>query len=155
MDAARTARRLGATDTMIVYRRDREHMPAHAFEADEALAEGIAIRWLTSIKNLDGSQVTVERMQLDADGHAQPTGEFETLEADAVVLALGQESDTSFLHDVPGVEFGSDGTVVVDRSMMTGHPGIFAGGDMAPTERTVTAAVGHGKKAARDDRCVV
>jgi formate dehydrogenase beta subunit len=149
MDAARTARRLGATQTMIVYRRDREHMPAHAFEADEAIAEGVAIKWLTSIKNLDGSQVTVERMELDADGRARPTGTFETLEADAVVLALGQESDTSFLRDVPGVAFGVDGTVVVDDTMMTGHPGVFAGGDMAPTERTVTAAVGHGKKAAR------
>ncbi len=149
MDAARTARRLGATETMIVYRRDREHMPAHEFEADEAIAEGVAIKWLTSIKNLDGSQVTVERMDLDAEGRARPTGTFEKLEADAVVLALGQESDTSFLRNVPGVEFGPDGTVVVDRTMMTGHAGVFAGGDMAPTERTVTAAVGHGKKAAR------
>ena len=149
MDAARTARRLGATETMIVYRRDREHMPAHAFEADEAIAEGIAIKWLTSIKNLDGSHVTVERMELDAEGRAQPTGTFETLEADAVVLALGQESDTTFLRNVPGIQFGPDGTVVVDHTMMTGHRGIFAGGDMAPTERTVTAAVGHGKKAGR------
>src|SRR4029079_4198592 len=69
-------------------------------------------------------------------------------EADAVVLALGQDCDSEFLQKVPGVEFKWD-TVVVDRQMMTGHPGLFAGGDMVPAERTVTVAVGHGKKAAR------
>ena len=90
MDAARTAKRLGATETLIVYRRDRAHMPAQAFEADEAIEEGIKIKWLTTIKEISGSELTVERMALDADGKPQPTGEFETLEADAVVLALGQ-----------------------------------------------------------------
>ena len=87
-------------------------------------------------------------MTIDDKGRPQPTGEFETLEADAVVLALGQDSDSDFLRKVPGVEFKWD-TVVVDRQMMTGHPGVFAGGDMVPAERTVTVAVGHGKKAAR------
>ena len=87
-------------------------------------------------------------MVLDDKGRPQPTGELETLEADAVVLALGQDSDSDFLRKVPGVEFKWD-TVVVDRQMMTGHPGVFAGGDMVPAERTVTVAVGHGKKAAR------
>jgi NADPH-dependent glutamate synthase beta subunit-like oxidoreductase len=149
MDAARTAKRLGATETLIVYRRDREHMPAHAFEADEAIEEGIRIRWLTSIKEIAGPTLTVEVMELDAEGRPRPTGELETLEADAVVLALGQQTDSAFLRSVPGVEVGSDGTVVVATNMMTGRPGIFAGGDMVPSERTVTTAVGHGKKAAR------
>jgi Pyruvate/2-oxoacid:ferredoxin oxidoreductase delta subunit len=66
-----------------------------------------------------------------------------------VILALGQETDTGFLRGVGGVEFKDDGTVVVSANMMTGHPGLFAGGDMVPSERTVTVAVGHGKKAAR------
>ena len=97
MDAARTARRLGAEEAMIVYRRDRAHMPAHASEADEALAEGVKIRWLTSIKAIDGPDVSrSRRMTLDEDGRAQPTGQFETLQADAVVLALGQETDSGF-----------------------------------------------------------
>jgi NADPH-dependent glutamate synthase beta subunit-like oxidoreductase len=148
MDAARTLRRLGAEEALIVYRRDRAHMPAHEFEADEALAEGVKIKWLTTIKEIVGPALTVERMALDDKGRPQPTGELETLEADAVVLALGQDSDSGFLRQVPGVEFKSD-TVVVDRQMMTGHPGVFAGGDMVPAERTVTVAVGHGKKAAR------
>jgi formate dehydrogenase (NADP+) beta subunit len=148
MDAARTARRLGADEALIVYRRDRAHMPARAFEADEALSEGIKIKWLTTIKEIVGPELTVEMMELDADGHPQPTGRFETLKADAIVLALGQETDSSFLRRVPGIEFGADGTVRVAPSMMTGYPGIFAGGDMVPSERTVTVAVGHGKRAA-------
>ena len=148
MDAARTAQRLGAEETMIVYRRDRAHMPAHEFEADEALAEGIKIKWLTSIKSIEGSDFTVERMEIGEDGRARPTGELETLEADAVVLALGQEADSSFLRAVPDIAFKDD-TVVVGPDMMTGHAGIFAGGDMVPAERSVTVATGHGKKAAR------
>ena len=111
MDAARTARRLGADETLIVYRRDRAHMPAHEFEADEAMSEGVKIRWLTTIKDIVGPTLTVERMTLDDKGRPQPTGEMETLEADAVVLALGQDSDSGFLRGVPGVEFKWD-TVV-------------------------------------------
>jgi formate dehydrogenase beta subunit len=149
MDAARTARRLGAEETLIIYRRDREHMPAHAFEADEALEEGVRINWLRTIKDIDQTRITVEVMKINAEGYPEPTGEFETLEADALILALGQDTDTGFLKDIPGISFKKDGTVVVDGNMMTGHPGIFAGGDMVPSERTVTVAVGHGKKAAR------
>jgi formate dehydrogenase beta subunit len=149
MDAARTAKRLGADEALIVYRRDREHMPAHAFEADEALAEGIKIKWLTTIKEVVGPDLTVEMMELDAKGYPQPTGRYETLHADSIVLALGQETDSGFLRHLPGIEFAADGVVKVSASMMTGHPGIFAGGDMVPSERTVTIAVGHGKRAAR------
>jgi NADPH-dependent glutamate synthase beta subunit-like oxidoreductase len=135
---------------MIVYRRDRAHMPAHEFEADEALAEGVKIKWLTSIKAIDGGDLTVERMAIDAEGRAQPTGEFETLKADAVVLALGQVSDSGFLKKIPEIEHKSDGTIVVGPDMMTGRAGIFAGGDLVPAERSVTIATGHGKKAARN-----
>ncbi len=149
MDAARTAKRLGAEEALIVYHRDRAHMPAHSFEADEALEEGVKIKWLTSIKEIVGPSLTVEMMELDANGRPKPTGHFERLEADAVVLALGQQTESAFLKLVPGIEFKPDGTVIVGRDMMTGHHGIFAGGDMVPSERTVTVAVGHGKLAAR------
>jgi formate dehydrogenase beta subunit len=148
MDMARTARRLGAAETLIVYRRDREHMPAHAFEADEAIEEGVKIQWLTAIKEISGPELTVERMVLDDKGRPQPTGEFETLRADTLVLALGQETDCAFLRQVPGVEFTSEGAVIVGPDMMTGHAGIFAGGDMVPGEQSVTHSVGHGKRAA-------
>lgn len=149
MDAARTAKRLGAEEALIIYRRDREHMPAHSFEADEAIEEGVKINWLRTIKEIDQTHIQVEVMKIDEQGYPQPTGEFETLEADALILALGQDSDTGFLRQTPGVEFKRDGVVVVDANMMTGCPGVFAGGDMVPSERTVTIAVGHGKKAAR------
>lgn len=149
MDAARTAKRLGAEEALIIYRRDREHMPAHAFEADEAIEEGVKINWLRSIKEVDETTFKVEIMEIDENGRARPTGRFETLEADALILAIGQDTDTAFLGAVPGVEFKSDGTVIVDSGMQTGATGVFAGGDMVPSERTVTVAVGHGKKAAR------
>jgi len=149
MDAARTAKRLGAEEALIIYRRDRDHMPAHPFEADEAIEEGIKINWLRSITEVDETSIKVEVMALDEQGRPQPTGTYETLEADALILAVGQDTDSGFLRLVPGVEFKSDGTVVVDEGMQTGATGVFAGGDMLPSERTVTAAVGHGKKAAR------
>ncbi|MGZ3819652.1 MAG: FAD-dependent oxidoreductase, partial [Mucilaginibacter sp.] len=148
MDAARTVTRLGGSEAMIIYRRDREHMAAHDFEAQEALDEGVKINWLRTIKEIDSSSFTVEIMQL-VDGKPVPTGQFETLEADNLILALGQDADTDFLKGVPGISFKADGTVIVGSDMMTGNQGIFAGGDMVPGERSVTVAIGHGKKAAR------
>jgi 2-oxoacid:acceptor oxidoreductase delta subunit (pyruvate/2-ketoisovalerate family) len=149
LDVARTAKRLGATESIIVYRRTREKMPAHDFEVEEALQEGILVKWLSTIKSMtDEGTLTVEKMALDDKGFPQPTGEFETLEADSLVLALGQDVDLSLLDDVPGLAI-KDGVVQVGPNMMTGFPGLFAGGDMVPSERTVTVAVGHGKKAAR------
>jgi NADPH-dependent glutamate synthase beta subunit-like oxidoreductase len=149
MDAARTAKRLGAEEAMIIYRRDREHMPAHEFEAIEAEAEGVKINWLRTIREIDSTTFQVEVMEVDENGRPQPTGEIETLEADALVLALGQNVDTSVLERIPGVSMAWDGVVDVDGNMMTGAEGVFAGGDMVPSERTVTIATGHGKKAAR------
>jgi len=149
VDVARTAKRLGAEEAVIVYRRTRERMPANDSEVEEALEEGVLMKWLSTVKHADAGKLMIEKMALDASGFPQPTGEFEELEADSLVLALGQESDLSLLEDVPGLEV-SDGVVKVDEHMMTGYPGIFAGGDMVPAERTVTVGVGHGKKAARN-----
>ena len=147
IDVARSAKRLGA-EPIIVYRRTRDRAPAHDFEIEDALAEGVMVKWLSTIKQATEGEITIEKMALDADGFPQPTGEFETLAADTVVLALGQDVDLSLLNDVPGLAI-KDGVVEVGSNMMTGHAGIFAGGDMVPSERTVTVAVGHGKKAAR------
>ncbi|MDE1937854.1 MAG: NAD(P)-binding protein [Alphaproteobacteria bacterium] len=148
LDVARTAKRLGASESIIVYRRTRAKMPAHDFEVEEALEEGVTMRWLSTIKRMDEGNITIEKMELDKTGFPQPTGVFETLEADSVVLALGQDVDLSLLNGVPGLTI-KDGVVEVGPNMMTGASGIFAGGDMVPSERTVTVAVGHGKKAAR------
>jgi NADPH-dependent glutamate synthase beta subunit-like oxidoreductase len=149
MDAARTAKRLGATDAVVVYRRTRERMPAHEFEVEEAEEEGVMMRWLETIKQVAGGKAIVEKMELDETGFPQPTGELEELEADSVILALGQEADLSLLEGVSGIEV-EDGVVKVGDNMMTGHTGIFAGGDMVPAERTVTVGIGHGKNAARN-----
>ncbi len=150
LDAARTAKRLGASEALVVYRRTRGQMPAHDVELDEALDEGVVMHWLRTIKRIDGSALTVEKMALDENGWPRPTGEFETLEADSLILALGQNADTDFMKTIPGVKISDDGVIEVDETMMTGHAGLFAGGDMVPAERTVTVAVGHGKKAARN-----
>jgi len=149
MDAARTAKRLGATDAVVVYRRTRQRMPAHEIELEEATEEGVLMKWLSTVKSFEGGKLLLERMELDETGFPQPTGETEELEADSLVLALGQESDLSLLEGVPGIEV-NDGVVAVGPDMMTGCEGIFAGGDMVPAERTVTVAIGHGKKAARN-----
>jgi 2-oxoacid:acceptor oxidoreductase delta subunit (pyruvate/2-ketoisovalerate family) len=148
IDVARTVKRMGA-EPIIIYRRTRDKAPAHDFEIEEALQEGVMIKWLSTIKQAAEGEITVEKMQLDDQGFPQPTGEYEKLEADSVVLALGQDVDLSLLDGVPGLEI-KDGVVQVAPNMMTGHAGIFAGGDMVPSERTVTVAVGHGKKAARN-----
>ncbi|MBN8438876.1 MAG: NAD(P)-binding protein [Candidatus Accumulibacter sp.] len=147
IDVARTAKRMGA-EPLIVYRRTREKMPAHDFEVEEALQEGIMVKWLSTIKQADESSLTIEKMALDSKGFPQPTGEFETIEADSLVLALGQDVDLGLLDGVPGLQV-SDGVVQVGANMMTGHPGIFAGGDMVPAERNVTVGIGHGKAAAK------
>lgn len=149
MDAARVAKRLGAEEAILIYRRDRAHMRADPFEADEAFLEGVKAKWLTNPTRFGSEGVTVEHIELAEDGSLRPTGELEVLPVDALVLALGQHAEVGFLRRVPNVEIGGDDRVVVDAQLMTGHPGIFAGGDLIGGLMTMTAATGHGKKAAR------
>lgn len=149
MDVARSARRLGADEPLIVYRRDRRHMKAHDFEYQEALTEGVKVKWLSSIVSVGEGEVVIEQMELDESGFPQPTGRMETLTADTVILALGEQADTSFLRSLPKIALRDDGSIAVDEHFMTGEPGIFAGGDATPGERSVTVAAGHGKAAAR------
>jgi NADPH-dependent glutamate synthase beta subunit-like oxidoreductase len=108
----------------------------------------VRINWLRTITAFDGAELQVELMELDESGRPLPTGQFETLAADTVIMALGQETESAFMRSLPGVEFDRDGSVRVSPTLMTGCPGVFAGGDMVPCERTVTVGVGHGKKAA-------
>jgi formate dehydrogenase (NADP+) beta subunit len=149
MDAARVARRLGAEESIIVYRRTEEQMPAHAEEKEGAEREGVKMNWLRTISSMEEGDLTVEIMELDESGKARGTGRFEKLEADTVILALGQETDSNFLRRIPGMHFDHDVVQVDPRTLMTDVPGIFAGGDAVPSERTVTIGVGHGKRAAR------
>ena len=147
MDAARTARRLGAQEAVVVYRRTQAQMPANEIEVAEAAAEGVEFRWLRTIAAVGDSTLRLEKMTLDEAGMPQPTGEFEELDADSVVLALGQDVDRSLLDSTPGVRV-VDGVVEVDDAMMTGRPGVFAGGDAVPSARSVTQSIGHGKRIA-------
>ena len=149
IDVARTAIRMGAISANLIAFEAREHMPAHSFEVEEALEEGVVLSCLRSIKQVDGRSVTLERMRATNERWPEPTGEFENIEADVIVQAIGQDIDVGFLQNIPSVEI-KDGTVQVDGEMRTGAEGLFAGGDMVPSIRTVTAAIGHGKKAARN-----
>lgn len=147
IDVARTAKRLGS-EPIVVYRRTRDRAPAHQFEIEEAIEEGVSMKWLSTISEAEQGEIRIEKMALDENGYPQPTGEYESMPADSVVLALGQETDLSFLSGIKNLVIDK-GVVQVDANMMTSVPGIFAGGDMVPGERNVTVAIGHGKKAAR------
>ena len=152
IDVARSAKRMGA-EPLIIYRRTREKMPAHDFEVEEALQEGVSVKWLSTITEAENpKEIRIEKMKLDENGNPQPTGEFETVEADTVVLALGQNVDQSLIDKIPGLDI-EKGVVKVDRFMRTGVPGIYAGGDMVPGDRNVTVAIGHGYKAAYGIDC--
>ncbi len=148
LDAARAAKRLGAEDAVVVYRRTRERMPAHEQEMQEAEDEGIRFRWLSTIDEVDAEGITIETMELDETGFPQPTGRTERLAADSVVLALGQDTDLSLLGKDTRLDV-HDGVVVTQPgSMATNRAGVFAGGDVSPGDRSVTVAVGHGRVAA-------
>ena len=150
MDAARVARRMGADEALIVYRRTREQMPAHLEEAEDAEREGVRIHWLRTITTFDGP---------GAAGRGDGARRRGLPAADRPVRdARRRHGDPGARPGVrhrvlarrcPGVEFERDGTVQVSPSFETGSPGLFAGGDMVPSEQTVTVGVGHGKKAAR------
>jgi 2-oxoacid:acceptor oxidoreductase delta subunit (pyruvate/2-ketoisovalerate family) len=147
LDAARTARRLGATDAVIVYRRNQERMPAHGDELEEAIEEGVTMRWLSTVSRIENNRLVLEKMCLNNEGFPEPTGEFETLDADSLVLALGQDTDLSLLEEEADITI-EDGVVEISPAMMASPNGIFAGGDAVPSQRTATVAIGHGKRAA-------
>ena len=159
LDAARSARRLTGAEPVVVYRRTRERMPAHPEELQQAEQEGIAFRWLSTVAAAEAAppaegdvhgraRLRIERMELDEEGMPRPTGEFEELDADSLILALGQSADLALLEGIEEIRI-EDGVVEVDAGMMTGRPGIFAGGDMTPGQRMAAEAIGHGRRAAR------
>ncbi|MBT3789061.1 MAG: NAD(P)-binding protein [Alphaproteobacteria bacterium] len=149
MDVARTSIRMGAISTTVVVLEAQEDMPAHSFERDEAIEEGATLKYLHSIKRVNGRTVTLEKMKVSENRWPKPTGEFDSIEADVIVQAIGQDVDTAILQNTPAVNL-KDGITQINEAMCTGEDGIFAGGDMVPSQRTVTSAIGHGKKAARN-----
>jgi NADPH-dependent glutamate synthase beta subunit-like oxidoreductase len=124
-------------------------MPAHKFEVQESIEEGTELLNLRAIRKVAGKTITLEVMTPTNDRWPRPTGEFETIEADVVVQAVGQSVEENFLGKIAGLEI-KDGVIQVDGKMQTGAEGVFAGGDMVPSIRTITTSIGHGKKAARN-----
>lgn len=147
IDVARTVRRMGA-EPLVVYRRTRDRAPAHQTEIQEAIEEGVNMKWLSTIREAQGGEIKIEKMELDENGKPRGTGVYENIAVDTVVLALGQQTNLGFLSNFPGLQTQDD-ELLVDETMMTTVPGIFAGGDMVKGDKNVTVAIGHGKKAAR------
>lgn len=148
IDVARSARRLGILDVSIVYHRSREKMSAFDYEVDEAIEEGVKFIFLRTLVEVKQNNLTMSINTLDEYGRPKATGEFDNIAVDTIIFALNQAPDSDFLRKIPGVEFNSNDTVIIDEDCMTGYPGIFAGGDMIPYDRSVAVAIGHGKKAA-------
>ena len=155
MDAARSAQRLGAEVT-VVYRRTRNEMPAISEEIDELLAEGIPIDFLTTPVKVHTNGDVIEkveciRMKLgepDSSGRRRPVpieGSNFFVEADQVITAIGETPDLGFISDDLKVERWG---VIADDFGVTNIPGVFAGGDAATGEGTVTHAIGSGRRAA-------
>jgi len=148
MYIARIVKRLGA-EAIVLFPGDRKLMPAYDYEADDALSEGVDIQFLRRIHSIDKNVFKLEKMIVEK-GKAIGTGEWDSVKADGLIVALNQEADTSFLRAVPGINLKDDGTLVINAERMTGENGIFGGGDMLPGEtRSVTIAIGHGKKASK------
>jgi len=158
IDAARTALRLGAEVT-VVYRRTEAEMPAYAEEIEQARQEGVTLRTLTSpeevlVKNGEAAGLRCHRMKLgeyDRSGRRRPldSGDEFVIEADQVILAVGQTLDGSSLFRDAGLEMNADGTVKTDETTgRTSVPWIFAGGDAATGPASVVDAVAGGERAA-------
>jgi glutamate synthase (NADPH/NADH) small chain len=160
MDSARTARRLGADTSTIIYRRTRQEMPARAEEVHHAEQEGIRFEMLAApVEVLGNPQRWVTglrcvRMQLgapDASGRRSPTpipDSAFTLECDVVVVAVGTRANPLLTATCPDLKLDRRGNIVVDVDGMTSLPGVFAGGDIVRGAATVILAMGDGKRAA-------
>ncbi len=159
MDAARTARRLGAEVT-VVYRRSREELPARKEETEHAEEEGVVFRMLTSPKAVltdgEGNAVGLRCVETelgapDASGRRRPVeradSEF-TLDADCVIMALGTSPNPLLKRSTEGLATGKRGEILTDEKGQTSLPGVFAGGDAVTGSATVILAMGAGKRAA-------
>ena len=150
IDAARTALRLGAETVKIVYRRTIDNMPAHKEEIQDALKEGVEILCLSCIGMIDGNNVLINKMDYDEENDIlSVSSEKDIIQADSVIVAIGQSIDEGILDGIDGIVVSEKGVIEIDKNMMTGAKGVFAGGDVVPGKRTVTNGIGHGKKAAK------
>ena len=161
MDSARTAKRMGAQASLIVYRRTRKEMPARAEELHHAEEEGIQFEFLAAPQEILGNEkkwvtgIKCIRMELgepDVRGRAKPVpvpGSEFVIECDVVVVAVGSRANPLLTSTCPDLKLNQWGNIVVDDNGMTSLPGVFAGGDIVRGAATVILAMGDGKRAAR------
>ncbi|HOJ37694.1 MAG TPA: NADPH-dependent glutamate synthase [Ignavibacteriales bacterium] len=163
MDAVRTAKRLGAKDAYIIYRRTEQEMPARKEEVHHAKEEQIIFKFLRNPIKFEGDEngyvkkVELQVMELgepDASGRRKPVpieGKKEILEIDTAVIAIGNGSNPILVRTAKDLEFNRKGNIVVDeKTMKTNIPGVFAGGDIVTGGATVILAMGAGRKAAKN-----
>jgi glutamate synthase (NADPH/NADH) small chain len=162
MDSSRTALRLGAQESIIVYRRSREEMPARAEEIDHAEEEGVKFRLLATPIAIHGDDkghvkelecIQNQLGEFDASGRRRPVpiqGSNFRILADIVIIAIGQSPSPLIPNTTPDLNTAKDGVVTVDdETGKTSKKGVFAGGDVATGGATVILAMGQGKKAAK------
>ena len=161
MDAARTAKRLGAEEVYIVYRRSEEELPARKEEVHHAKEEGIIFKLLNNpcaIHGEDGwvTGIEVVKQELgepDASGRRSPVpveGSNYVIDVDTVVIAIGQSPNPLIRQTTPGLETQKWGGIIVEEdTMKTSKDGVYAGGDTVTGAATVILAMGAGKKAAK------
>jgi glutamate synthase (NADPH/NADH) small chain len=161
MDAARTALRLGAEESWIVYRRSHEELPARKEEVEHAEEEGVKFAFLTSpveiLSNEDGwvtgmKCIKYELGEPDASGRRRPVpieGSEYVMDVDTVVVAIGQGPNPLVPRTTKGLELTKKGNIVADENGATSKPGVFAGGDVVTGAATVILAMGAGRTAAK------
>jgi NADPH-dependent glutamate synthase beta subunit-like oxidoreductase len=148
MYLSRIIKRFGS-EAAVYFPGDKKMMPAYDYETEDALAEGVDVQLYKKIHKIENNKITLETVKVEK-GKAIGTEVFETIDADVLIIANRQAADTEFLKSIEGIKLQDDGTIIIDGQRMTGHRGIFAGGDSLPGEnRSATIAIGHGKKAAR------
>jgi NADPH-dependent glutamate synthase beta subunit-like oxidoreductase len=161
IDVARTAKRLGAKEVIICYRRGMEDMPAYGEGQESASMEGIEFRALISPQMIvfePGKAVGIVFMKMRMTSHDKngrripvPTGETMEIRADTIVSAIGQAIDKDFSKAFSEGFADSSGKIKVDKySLSTKEPKVFAGGDAVTGPASVIEAVAHGKLAARN-----
>jgi len=160
MDAVRTAKRLGAEEAIIIYRRGKAEMPARVEEVHHAEAEGIRFEMLTAPLEVVGDEnnwvrgLKCQKMELgepDASGRRRPVpvaGSEYVIDCDVIVVAIGTRANPLLTATCPEMKLNPKGNIIVDENGMTSIPGVFAGGDIVRGAATVILAMGDGKRAA-------
>ena len=160
MDAARSAKRLGADEVYIVYRRSEEELPARKEEIEHAKEEGIIFKLLHNPVEIFGDEnefvtgmkcIRMELGEPDASGRRRPVaveGSEFTIDVDAVIMAIGTSPNPLIKSTTKGLETQKWGGIVADESGATSREGVFAGGDAVTGAATVILAMGAGKTAA-------